>query len=214
MGFKRNLSAEEIVEQIILWKNQTSVDRLVFMGMGEPFLNYLNLKTALETINTVLKIGSRKISVSTAGITPQIKEFAKDFPQINLAISLHSVDQSIRQTIMPVSKQYPLPELLEQAKNYVSTTRRQLFFEYALFEDINDSPQAISQLAKFIKSNYLFYLNLIPVNQVENGLKPSTKLTQIIDFLTKNHVEFSVRQSFGQEINSACGQLAYTTGKI
>jgi len=214
MGFKRNLTAEEIVEQVILWKNQFPVDRLVFMGMGEPFLNYSNLKLAIETINTVLKIGSRKISVSTAGIIPQIKQFALDFPQINLAISLHAINQSTRLKIMPITQQYPLNELLDQAKNYVSLTRRQLFFEYALFEDINDSPQDIASLAKFIKSNYLFYLNLIPVNQVPNGLKASTKLTQIVNYLTQNQVDFSVRQSFGQEINSACGQLAYTTGKI
>jgi 23S rRNA (adenine2503-C2)-methyltransferase len=209
MGFKRNLTAEEVIDQILFWKNKITVNRVVFMGMGEPFLNWDNLLTAIKIINSKngLNIGARKISISTAGITPAIIDFANLNTEINLAISLHSADQKTRESIMPIAKQYSLTELRKSLEYYTRTTNRQVFFEYLLAKDINDTPHHLALLIDFIQSNKLFYLNLIPLNPIKDGLIPSDKLKYFSDELTKNQVNFSIRHSIGQSINSACGQL-------
>lgn len=210
MGLKRNLSAEEIIDQIIYWNRNLSpryVGRIVFMGMGEPFLNWDNLLLALKILKNDLNIGSRKISISTAGIVPKIYEFADLNTEINLAISLHAPDQTTREKIMPVSKTYPFSDLIKSLNYYTAHTNRQLFLEYALIEGINDSPTHLQKLIDLLKSNRLFYLNLIPLNPVKDGLKPSPSLKLFSDTLTKNHILFSLRQSLGQSIDSACGQL-------
>jgi 23S rRNA (adenine2503-C2)-methyltransferase len=181
------------------------------MGMGEAFLNWDNLLLSLKTINskTGLNLGSRKISISTAGVVPKIREFADLDTEINLAVSLHSADQQTRESIMPIAKTYPLDELKKSLIYYVSQTNRQVFFEYALIKDVNDSPRHLKLLIDFIKSNHLFYLNLIPLNPVKNGLTPSTQtvFNDFISGLKKAGLDFSVRHSQGQSINSACGQL-------
>lgn len=226
MGFKRNLTVEEIVDQILYWqhfvKNSLKppflkgggrrpgdlyVGRIVFMGMGEPFLNWDNLMAALKIIKSDLNIGSRKISISTAGIIPKIYEFADLDTEINLAISLHAPNQKIREKIMPVSKLYDFKDLIKSLNYYTAHTRRQLFLEYALIKDINDSQDCLDELIKILKSNSLFYLNLIPLNPVKGGLNPSQNLKLFSDTLQRNHLNFSLRQSFGQSIDSACGQL-------
>ncbi|MFA6007350.1 MAG: 23S rRNA (adenine(2503)-C(2))-methyltransferase RlmN [Candidatus Shapirobacteria bacterium] len=210
MGFKRNLTAEEIVDQILFWNSKIFpkyIGRIVFMGMGEPFLNWDNLMSALKIIKSDLNIGSRKISISTAGIVPKIYEFADLDTEINLAISLHAPDQSTREKIMPISKQYDFKDLIKSLNYYTAHTRRQLFLEYALMKDINDSPGHLNELIKLLKSNSLFYLNLIPLNPVKGGLIPSPNLKLFSDTLQKNHLNFSLRQTFGQSIDSACGQL-------
>jgi len=214
MGFKRNLMAEEIVDQIIYWNQKIYpkyIGRVVFMGMGEPFLNWDNILTAINIINSKdgLNIGARKISVSTAGVADKIIEFANLDTQINLAVSLHSADQKIRETFMPIAKQYPLSQLKNACNYYVGKTNRQLFFEYALM-DINTSQNDAKLLADFINSNRLFFLNLIPLNSVDGGMTPATKDQQKIfmDYLNKLGVEYSLRRSFGQNLNAACGQLA------
>jgi 23S rRNA (adenine2503-C2)-methyltransferase len=212
-GLKRNLTAEEIVDQIIFWNQQIFpryVGRIVFMGMGEPFLNWDNLMESLNIINSKdgLNIGARKISISTAGIVPKIIEFANLNLQINLAISLHAADQKTRESIMPITKQYSLEELKKACLYYVSKTGRQLFFEYALMDGINDSQTDILRLINFITSSRLFYLNIIPLNYVEGGAKPSKNFDKIVEFLGKSLHDFSVRRSFGQNFSAACGQLA------
>ncbi len=208
MGFKRNLTSEEIIDQLIFWKKNSPVNRVVFMGMGEPFLNWENLLQSLKIINQNLKIGARKISISTAGIVDRIYDFANLNTEINLAISLHAPDQSIRQKIMPIAKKYPLDELLKACNYYVKTTRRQLFFEYALIKDLNDSPKSLRQLAAIISSHKLFYLNIIPLNNTGGTLTPSPNLNLFQKDLSRSHVNFSVRRSLGTDISSACGQLA------
>ncbi|MFA4827054.1 MAG: 23S rRNA (adenine(2503)-C(2))-methyltransferase RlmN [Candidatus Shapirobacteria bacterium] len=229
MGFKRDLSSEEIIDQIIFWKHKISplskgeapakagerdlkVGRVVFMGMGEPFLNWENLVSALKIINSKdgLNIGQRKISISTAGLPQKIMEFADLNTEINLAISLHSLDQKIREYLMPIAKQYPLRELLKACQYYTSHTRRQLFLEYALVKDQNDSPRHLKLIIDLLKSNNLFFLNLIPLNPTSADLSPSDPIIQkhFEIELQKNHLNFSVRRSFGQDISAACGQLA------
>lgn len=213
MGLKRNLTSEEIVDQIIFWNQQLFpryAGRIVFMGMGEPFLNWGNLLEAIKIINSKdgLNIGARKISISTAGIVPKIIEFADLDTEINLAISLHSADQKVREKIMPISRQYSLEELKKACLYYVSKTGRQLFFEYAPMDGINDSETDINKLINFITSSRLFYLNIIPLNFVEGGGNPSKNFERITEYLEKRLTDFSVRRSFGQNFSAACGQLA------
>ena len=209
MGFTRNLTVDEIVDQILFWKHTDVVSRIVFMGMGEPFLNWDNLTVALKIINDKngLFIGNRKISISTAGVAPRIIDFANLNTEINLAISLHSADQSTREEMMPIARQYSLNDLKKALDYYTKLTHRQVFFEYLLAKDVNDSPKHLDLLIKFIHSNNLFYLNLIPLNPIKDGLIPSGNLTNFQKELTAAHVNFSVRHSIGQSINSACGQL-------
>ena len=210
MGFKRNLTATEIVDQILFWNAKLFpkyIGRIVFMGMGEPFLNWDNLQIALKTIREDLNMGARKISISTAGIIPKIYDFADLNTEINLAISLHAPDQETRLKIMPVARDNQFPDLIKSLNYYTSHTRRQLFLEYALIKDINDSPSHLNQLIDLLKSNRLFYLNLIPLNPVKGGLTPSDSINYFSNALTKNHLNFSIRQSLGQSIDSACGQL-------
>lgn len=210
MGFKRNLTATEIVDQILYWNAKSFpkyIGRVVFMGMGEPFLNWDNLLIALKTIKENLGMGSRKISISTAGIIPRIYDFATLNTEINLAISLHAPNQETRLKIMPVARDNQFPDLIKSLNYYTSHTRRQLFLEYALIKDVNDSPAHLNQLIDLLKSNRLFYLNLIPLNPIKGELTPSDSINYFSSALTKNHLNFSIRQSLGQSIDSACGQL-------
>lgn len=210
MGFKRNLTPEEMIDQIIYWNNllfPKYIGRLVFMGMGEPFLNWDNLLTTLKIIKENLNFASRKISISTAGIIPKIYEFADLNTEINLAISLHAPDQETRQKIMPITTKYHFDDLIKSLNYYTAHTRRQLFIEYALIDGINDTPLHLKKLISLLKSNSLFYLNLIPLNPVKGGLNPSSKLNIFSKELAKNHINFSQRRSLGQSSNSACGQL-------
>lgn len=210
MGFKRNLTAEEMLDQILYWNHKIFpkyIGRLVFMGMGEPFLNWDNLLTTLKIIKENLNIGSRKISISTVGIIPKIYEFADLDTEINLALSLHAPDQETRQQIMPIALQYQFPDLIKSLNYYTAHTRRQLFLEYALIDNVNDSQDHLKNLVTLLKSNRLFYLNLIPLNPVKGGLNPSSNLNLFADTLEKNHLNFSLRRSLGKSSNSACGQL-------
>lgn len=214
MGLKRNLTAEEIVDQVLFWNvllYPKYIGRVVVMGMGEPFLNWDNLIEALQIINSPegLNLGARKISVSTSGIADKIIDFANLDTQINLAVSLHSANQKTRESIMPVAKMFSLGELKKACEIYTQKTNRQIFFEYALMKGINDSPKDIDLVSEFIGSNKLFYLNLIPLNPVKDGMEPSSeqKFKEFESELTRRRMPFSVRRSFGQELNAACGQL-------
>ena len=197
MGFKRNLTAEEIVDQILFWNSRLFpkyIGRIVFMGMGEPFLNWDNLMPALEIIKEDLKIGSRKISISTAGLADKIEDFANLSTEINLAISLHSAIQPTREKLMPIAIKYNLDQLKSALMYYTQRTHRQVFFEYALIKDINDTEIEISALIKLMQSNKLFYLNLISLNPIKDGLVPSNNLKNVEAQLNRAHVEYSIRQ--------------------
>ena len=214
MGFQRNLTAEEIIDQILFWNQKIYpkfIGRIVFMGMGEPFLNWGNLLSALKIINSKegLNIGARKISISTAGVADKIIEFTKLDTQINLAVSLHSANQKYRESIMPITQKYDLNELKKACLYYVNHTNRQLFFEYAL-TDKNTSQTDAKLLADFVHSHRLFFINLIPLNPVVGGLTPASKDQQklFMNYLNQYQVEYSLRKSFGQSYSAACGQLA------
>lgn len=215
MGFTRNLTPEEIVDQVVYWNTQVFpkyIGRIVFMGMGEPFLNWDNLFSALKIINDKngLNIGSRKISISTAGIVDKIIQFADLDSEINLAASLHSADQITRAKLMPIARQFPLTDLISACLYYVQKTHRQLFFEYALIDGVNDTPKHLDKVIDLVGQDRLFYLNLIPLNQIPGGLPPSSPQTIKLwtDRLTRAGLNFSLRRSFGSDISAACGQLA------
>ena len=214
MGFVRNLTPQEIVDQVLYWNQKiypSFVGRIVFMGMGEPFLNWDNLLESLKLINSAdgLNIGARKISISTAGVADKIFEFASLDTQINLAISIHSADQQFRESIMPIAKKFNLDELKKACIYYVNNSNRQLFFEYALTDE-NTSQSDAKLLAAFLNSHHLFFLNLIPLNPVDGGLNPATKDQQelFIQNLDRLGVHYTLRRSFGQKFLAACGQLA------
>lgn len=216
MGFKRNLFDYEIVEQIVYWNNFLKktgerIKKIVFMGMGEPFLNWDNTYSAIKTINSKegLEIGQRNITISTAGLPDKIKEFADLDTQINLAVSLHSPFQEKREEIMPIAKTYPLEELFEACKYYVKKTNRKLFFEYALINGINDRKEDALEILKLFKS-HLFHLNLINLNPTRSKYSSALQrnIAEFERLLNQNHVPYTLRRSVGTDIKAACGQLA------
>ena len=218
MGFKRNLIAMEIVEQVIFFsrllkKEKERVTNVVFMGMGEPFLNYENVMEAIKILNNKnsLNIGARHISVSTVGIIEGIRKFSKEKLQVNLAISLHASNNKLRSKIIPVNNKYPIESILEAVNEYIKKTKRQVMFEYLLIENVNDSDDHAFELAKLIKKP-LYFLNIILYNSTGVFKSPSTKRVMAFkDILTKKKVKFSQRYRFGQDIKSACGQFITKT---
>lgn len=221
MGFKRNLEADEIVEQIIFFgrylkkdlpaqAGKKKVTNVVFMGMGEPFLNYKNVIEAIRVINDKngLNIGARNISVSTVGMTEGIEKLAGENLQINLAISLHAPDNKLRDKIIPLNKKYPIEKILKAVDEYIKKTNRQVMFEYLLIKGINDSDACADKLAKLIKKP-LYFLNLILYNQTGTFQSPSSSaVKKFKTILNKKGVKFSQRYRFGQDIKAACGQFA------
>ncbi len=215
MGFRRNLEVNEIIEQVLFFerllkKEGRKVTNVVFMGMGEPLLNYDNVISAIKILNdeNKLNIGARKISISTAGITDGIKKLIKEDLQVNLAVSLHAANDEVRSKIMRINKTNSLKKLFRTIEMYVDKTNRQVMFEYLLLNGVNDTPSNAAELAELMKRNYLYMVNLITYNPT-GPFQPSNKKTREIfkKILTKNKINFTERYSFGQDINAACGQL-------
>lgn len=221
LGIKDNLTASEIVDTVLDVKSAASAQKLelaniVYMGMGEPFLNYNNVKQSLNFLHQYLKIGWRKISVSTCGIVPEILQFAEDFPQVNLAVSLNAADDDKRSYLMPVNNQYPLSVLIDACKQYVNKTHRKLFFEYLVIPGFNDGEEDVVNLKKLL-NHKLFHLNIISFHLTEEVRKKyklkwkqaqPDDMIRFTNLLKKHHLNFTVRKSSGQEINAACGMLA------
>ena len=209
----RNLEAYEVVQQLLLIEEDIKerISHVVVMGIGEPFDNYENIMDFVRIINDPkgIDIGARHITISTCGIVPKIKEFTKDFNQVNLAISLHAPNDKIRNQIMPISKAYKLDELMNSIKDYIETTNRRVTFEYIMLENINDSLSCAKELANLVK-NLNCYVNLIPYNETENIQFKRTKKMQILafyDILKKNGINVTIRKEFGSKVDAACGQL-------
>jgi len=225
-GFQRNLTAEEITDQVLFWKQylkenfkfeilNLKLTNVVFMGMGEPFLNWEEVKKSLKdlTDKNLLAFGSRSISVSTAGIPEGIKNLAQDFPQINLAISLHFATDEKRNQYMPINRKYNLEELKKALKDYFSKTNRQVFVEYVMLAGVNDSEEdayALSTYLKSIGNRQLLHINLIAYNETGKEFKASSgnKTHLFKDYLEKGGMSVTIRKSLGQEVEGACGQLA------
>ena len=197
---KRDLTSGEMVAQVLkiqreLDKTNDRLSHIVVMGTGEPFDNYENLMTFLETVNhdRGLGIGSRHITVSTCGIVPRIYDFSKAHTQYNLAISLHAPNQALRQELMPVSKAYPLDELMEAIRFYGQENNRRLTFEYILLKGVNDQPEHARQLAKLLKGLNA-YVNLIPYNSVDEKQFKSVKHDEaMVFYLSLIHISEPTR---------------------
>lgn len=212
-GFTRNLTAGEIVEQIVQVEAlaQDRIDNLVFMGMGEPMANYTNVTTAIEILNAPwgVGIGARHMTLSTSGVAPNIRKLA-DFPlQVRLAISLHGATDEVREKIMPVNKKYPLSELFDALAEWHRKRKQHLTFEYILIEGVNDGLDQARVLAKRAKPLQA-KVNLIPYNTVE-GLhwkRPSEAQQDAFQAVLLNAgVTATLRREKGHDIAAACGQL-------
>lgn len=218
-GLKRNLSTGEIVEQVLAIQKDISgssfaeprLSNLVFMGMGEPLANFDNLMKAVEILNSNqgLNIGMRKMTISTAGLVPEIKKLAQVNDQIGLAISLHAPNDRLRNKIMPINKKYSLNQLLKTVIDYIETTGRRVTFEYVLMDSVNDSPELSVQLSELLRGINC-HVNLIPANPVpELGIeRPVQKvIDSFYDTLVNNGIQVSLRKEMGSQIDAACGQL-------
>ena len=217
MKFGRNLTAEEMVEQVIhyvrwLKPKGQRVSNVVMMGMGEPFHNYDQVLKMLRVLNDQegLNLGARRMSISTCGIVPGILRLAEEAFQVNLAISLHAGTDEVRSRIMPVNRAYPLTKLMEAVRVYIEKTNRKVMFEYLLLAGINDRPEDAEALAHLFGDDLrLVHVNLIKYHQTE-AFQGTTR-EQRLAFLDRLHalgIPATHRITFGEDIDAACGQLA------
>lgn len=209
----RNLEVYEMILQILKVEEDIKkrITHVVIMGIGEPFDNYYNVMNFIKVINNpkALEIGSRHITVSTAGIVPKIKEFASFPYQVNLAISLHAPNDKLRSSLMPINNAYPLKDLIEALKYYYNETNRRITFEYVMIEGVNDKPDLAVKLVKLLKGLNC-YINLIPYNETNNLEYKRSKNSRIMEFydiIKKNNMCVTIRREFGSNISAACGQL-------
>ena len=211
-GFIRNLTANEIIEQVLTIQRDTGlkVTNIVFMGQGEPLLNLDNVLKALDIFNNDFQIGARRITISTSGIIPQIKKLAEKELQSTLAISLHASNHAVRKQIMPIENKYPIDELISALKMYVEKTGRRITVEYILIKDLNCTMESAKELAHLLhglKCN----INLIPYNPVTKTDYEKPSNNEIMKFkylLEHSGKKVTVRLERGADIDAACGQLS------
>ncbi|HHT9138966.1 MAG TPA: 23S rRNA (adenine(2503)-C(2))-methyltransferase RlmN [Candidatus Wunengus sp. YC60] len=215
LGFERNLTAGEMVEQALHIKdhlhNEERLTNIVFMGIGEPLKNYDNVVKAVRIINAEwgLGIGARHITISTVGIIEGIRRLAQEGIQVNLAISLHAPNDIIRSKIIPSNKKTGINNIITAAREYFKTTRRDISFEYILIDGVNASKKDAETLASLLKGVQC-NINLLPVNPVEEfHLKPPPQETieMFCKTLEKHGLVVTLRKKKGDNINAACGQL-------
>jgi 23S rRNA (adenine2503-C2)-methyltransferase len=210
MGFKRNLTSGEIVDQIIALKDHKPT-HIVLMGMGEPLLNYENTIKSLKIINSELGLSfaAKRITLSTAGIPGMIRKLADLTLKVKLAISLNAPTDEKRNQLMPINRKYPLKVLMEAVKFYTKKTKRRVTFEYVLIKDFNDSQKDALELSKLVRG-IPCKINLIPYNSVPDlpFEKPSEeKIITFRDYLFPRCPAVTLRKSKGEDIQAACGQL-------
>lgn len=211
----RDLTISELVYQFVyvnnyvLKKYKEKVSHIVVMGIGEPFDNFNNLLKFLEIVKTQkgLNIGARRITVSTCGLVNKIEQWSKLQNQVNLAISLHAPNDTIRNKLMPINTAFNIKKLLTAIDNYIAMTNRRVTIEYILIEDVNDLPEHAYELIDLLK-NKLCYVNLIPYNPVkENIYSRSKKCKKFYDILKSGGLMCTIRLEKGTLIDAACGQL-------
>lgn len=212
-GLARNLTAGEMVSEIMAVIEDTGekAGHIVVMGSGEPFDNYDNLAKFLRIINESrgLGIGMRNVTVSTCGIVPKILQFADDFNQVNLAISLHASGNDERSEIMPINNKYPIEDVISACKTYIEKTNRRITFEYTLVAGVNDSERSAKKLAALLKG-MLCHVNLIPLNTVRESKLKTVSRKKAFEFqkiLMDKGIPATVRRELGDDIDAACGQL-------
>lgn len=211
-GLARSLQSGEIMDQLMKIREEIgeAIQRIVIMGMGEPFENYENLSRFLRVVHEPcgLHMGMRNITVSTCGLVPQIRRFAEDFPQTNLAVSLHAPTDALRDRLMPINRRYPLKDLIPACRAYTEKTRRRISFEYLLIEGINDGKAEAEALCSLLKG-MLCHINLIAMNPLTASPFRPTPRAKVEDFCRRLHPFFpvTIRRSLGTDIDAACGQL-------
>jgi 23S rRNA (adenine2503-C2)-methyltransferase len=216
LGLRRDLSAEEIADQVLhfarrLRDEERRVTNVVVMGMGEPFHNYDETLRACRLLNDRAGFGlaARAISVSTAGVVPAIGRFAEENKQFNLAVSLHAATDDVRDRLVPLNRRYPLNQLSAACADYVRRTHRKVLFEYVLLRGVNDGDDQVEALARRLRRP-LYHLNIIAYNTTGDAFT-APSAAQTADFaerVSAAGVECTVRRSPGAEIDAACGQLA------
>ena len=210
---RRNLETYEMVGQLLAIEKISGlkINSVVIMGIGEPLDNYDNVMKFILIINDAkgIQIGARHITLSTCGLVPKIKELS-DFPlQINLAISLHAPNDRLRNLLMPISKAYPLKELMEAVDEYILKTNRRVTMEYIMLDNVNDNEKCAKELASLLRGRNV-YVNLIPYNEtnhIEFKKSSKEKINAFYDMLYKEKINVTVRREFGSKISAACGQL-------
>jgi 23S rRNA (adenine2503-C2)-methyltransferase len=217
LGLRRDLTAEEIVDQVLHFARLLrddggrKVTNVVFMGMGEPFHTYDETLRACRLLNDPDGFGlaARHISVSTVGVVPGIDRFAAEPLQLNLAVSLHAATDDLRDRLVPLNRTYPLDQVFAACDRYVKATRRKLLFEYVVLRGVNDTPAQIGALGQHLR-HQLYHLNLIAYNETGGEFtRPATgEIEAMRDRLEKTGVSVTVRNSPGGDIEAACGQLA------
>lgn len=211
MGFIRNLTPGEIVAQVLHFAQQYPVDNLVFMGMGEPFLNYDNMWQAVETLNSPhgFGLGARRFTISTSGVVPGIQRLTEEKILVNLAVSLHAPNDQLRTSLVPINRKYPVASLLQACDNYTEKTGRRVSYEYVLLDGVNDSEDLAHELGALLRGR-LAHVNLIPVNPTPGSYRrPGSRAVHAFQTIVLNYgVRTTVRAEKGVEISAACGQLA------
>lgn len=217
MGFSRHLSSGEIVAQVMYYARMLQeqgelVTNVVLMGMGEPFHNYDNTLAAIDRMNDPggYNFGVRRFTISTSGLVPAIRRFAEEKRQVNLAVSLHAVENTARSAMMPVNKRYGIEELLEACRDYVTATNRRITFEWALIHGVNDTPEVARKLAALLKG-MLCHVNAIPLNPTTGYTGKATSRERAEAFkqtLEQNGIPCTIRVRRGIDIQAGCGQLA------
>jgi 23S rRNA (adenine2503-C2)-methyltransferase len=225
-GFIRNLTSGEIIDQVLYFARYLKdnnkeasetgdkpgkVTNVVFMGMGEPLANYDNLWRAIEILNSPegFGLGARNLTISTAGLAPQIKRLAQEKLQVGLAVSLHAGEDTLRDGLVPVNRKYPLEELIGTCRDYYRATGRRVSFEYVLFSGINDSLSQARALARLLRGLNC-HVNLIPANKTPDSAFQPPPRQAVLAFekeLVEHHINATLRQPRGQDIDAGCGQL-------
>ena len=217
MGFRRNLSSGEIVEQVLYFSRRLQplgekITNVVFMGMGEPFHNYDETFKAISLLNHPdgFNLGSRRFTISTVGLIPEIRRFTSEHRQVNLAVSLHTVNDELRSSMLPINKKYPVNELLNACRDYVENTNRRITFEWALIHNVNDSVSDARQLANRV-NDILCHVNVIPLNPTGQYSGQATTRERAEKFkkeLERYGISCTIRLRRGNDIQAGCGQLA------
>lgn len=218
-GFGRNLSTGEIVEQVVVAARRCGSEgwgrlgNVVLMGMGEPLANFGSVWPAVERMNRDLAIAARHLTISTVGVVPGIRQLAAKALQVNLAVSLHAANDSLRDELVPLNRRYPIASVIEACELYRSSTGRRISFEWACIEEVNDRLSDALELAAIARPLGA-HVNLIPLNPtpggVSRGLAGSsrTRVLSLQAWLRQAGVNATIRQNRGRSIDAACGQLA------
>ena len=226
MGFQRQLTSGEIVEQVSYYARQLvlehdQVSNVVLMGMGEPLHNYDATMTAIRLLNHPqgFNLGARRFTISTVGLVPGIRRFTQEHSQVNLAISLHAADDDLRSKLLPINRKYPLDQLLSACLEYVQITHRRLSFEWALIQGVNDTPEQAHLLVKKLEpfhkgGSILCHVNVIPLNPTHDYAGQASTRQRALNFqaiLEQAGFPCTIRLRRGIEIQAGCGQLAGET---